>query len=388
MTKYTLFMIFLIVLVRCHSDADKIQFTSNELIEFEKIKVDFNAPKFKWGYLNKEGALSIKDKYDDLREFSEGKAAYNSDGLWGYLNIDGSIFLPARYRTVETYSEERAVVQDLNNKYHLIDHNGDIISDSMQYEKVNKFLDGKALIKDSQRYGYIDKHGVLVIEMDYEYATDYIGGLAIVTQNRKQGMIDTDGFIVIPLKYDKIWPVKYGMIRYKVNDKFGYIDFESKKEVFKTFSSATDFQYDHAVIDNGNKYLLIDKSGKTTHLPYSLVDHGGEGKWIYALGASFGFLNNDGSILCSPNYDLVMRYREDRAGFAINGIWGYLDEKGKIIIPPKYPIVWDFVGGHARMIGQRGFGFINKDGDDILPSAYMEVRDFSEGLARIQVYRK
>jgi hypothetical protein len=387
MTKYTLFMIFLIVLLGCNSDVNEAQFGGNELIEFEKIKADFNAPEFKWGYLNKEGALVIEDKYDDLREFNEGKAAFNLNGLWGYLNKDGSIFLPARYKTVQEYSEEMAVVQDLNNKYHLIDNNGVIISDSIKYEKINKFLNGRALIKDSQRYGYIDKDGELAIDMDYEYATDFIDGLAIVTKNRKQGMIDINGSSIIPIKYDKIWPQKSGMIRYKYKGKFGYIDFSTKNEVFNSFNSATDFQDAHAVVNNGNTYLLIDKSGKTIQLPYNLVDTGGEGKWMYAINASYGFLNNDGAVLCPPNYDLVMRYRADRAGFAIDDIWGYLDESGQIIISPKYPLVWDFIDGYARMIGRTGIGFINKNGDDILPPAYMEVRDFSEGLARIQVYR-
>ena len=387
MTRDTLFMIFLIVLLGCNSDVNEVQFSGNELIEFEKITADFKAPEFKWGYLNKEGSLAIADKYDDLREFNEGKAAFNMNGLWGYLNKDGSIFLPARYKTVEEYSEERAVVQDLNNKYHLIDNNGVIISDSIPYEKINKYLNGRALIKDSQRYGYIDRQGELAIAMDYEYATDFIDGLAIVTKNRKQGMIDINGSFMIPIKYDKLWPVKSGMIRYRNNNKFGYIDFKSKNEVFSTFSSATDFQDAHAVVNNGNNYLLIDKTGRTIHLPYTLVDTGGEGKWIYALNASYGFLDNDGVVLCPPNFDLVMRYREERAGFALNDVWGYLDEDGKIVIPPKYPLVWDFIDGYARMIGGTGFGFINKNGDDILPSAYMEVRDFSEGLARIQVYR-
>ena len=177
------------------------------------------------------------------------------------------------------------------------------------------------------------------------------------------------------------------MIRFKNDNKYGFIDYQTKKEVLKNYNSATDFQKNHAVVNDGDKYLIIDKSGISKSLPYPLVDNGGEGKWMYAVDAGFGFLNNDGSVLCPPSYDLLMRYREDRAGFAINEVWGYLDETGQIVIQPSYPLVWDFKGGYARMIGKTGFGFINKKGEDILPAAYMEVRDFSEGLARIQVYR-
>ena len=387
MTRSIVFMIFLIGLLSCNSDTSNITFDGKERLEHAKTVADFKAPTYKWGYLNKNGELAITDAFDDLREFNEGKAAYNIGGLWGYLNKDGSIFLEARYKTVEEYSEERAVVQDLNNKNHIIDENKKSIVDSLDYEKVNKYKFGRALVKDAQRYGYIDKNGSLTIDMDYEYATDFDDGLAIVTKNRKQGIIDTKGREVIPILYDKIWLPSSNMVRFKDKNRYGFIDFTSKEKVYSQFHSATNFQDNHAVVNNGNTYQLLQKSGTTKTLPYTLVDHGGEGKWMYALNASYGFLSNDGSVLCPANYDLVMRFREDRAGFAINDVWGYLDEKGEIIIPPKYPLVWDFVDGYARMIGRTGFGYIDKDGIDILPSRYMEVRDFSEGLARIQVYR-
>ncbi len=380
-------MIFLISLFSCNNDKSEVLFNGNELVEYRKITDDFEAPKYKWGYLNKNGELAISDRFDDLREFNEGKAAYNIGGLWGYLNKDGSVFLKARYRTVVEYSEGKAIVQDLNNRYHIIDENKEIVSDSLNYEKVNKLKSGRALVKDAQRYGYLDETGNVTIEMDYEYATDFFGGMAIVTKNRKQGIIDVNGQEIIPIQYDKIWLPKSNIIRYKDDNKYGFIDYDTKESVYSQYHSATDFQSDHAIVNNGDKYLVLSKSGKTKSLPYSLVDNGGEGKWMYALNASYGFLSNDGTVLCPANYDLVMRYKEDRAGFAINDIWGYLDEKGEIVIAPKYPLVWDFVDGYARMIGRTGFGYINKDGEDILPAQYMEIRDFSEGLARIQVYR-
>ena len=169
--------------------------------------------------------------------------------------------------------------------------------------------------------------------------------------------------------------------------KSGSVILSSKKEILSGFASATDFQHNYAIVNDGNNYILIDKSGKKKTLPYSYVDTGGDGKWIYTADAKFGFLQNDGEVLSLPQYDLLMRYREGRAGFAINDSWGYLDENGAIIVPAQYPLVWDFINGYARIIGKFGFGFIDKNGLEILPAQYMEVRDFSEGLARIQVYR-
>lgn len=381
------FMISLIFAIGCSSEGPNPLFEGNEALEFEKIMADYKSPEYKWGFLTEVGQLAIDDKYDDLREFSDGLSAMSINGLWGYVDKSGNETIPARFRTVKTFSEGIAVTQDLNGKFHLLTRNGEVIADSLEYDDVSKFEEDKSVVNRGYLFGFIDKDGKIAIEPTYESARAFDNGIAMVKQNGKFGFIDQNNKIQIPLQYDKIWYPNSGMIRYKKDGNFGYIALESKQEVKGKFSSATDFFGNNAVVNDGNNFYLLDKKGKKTILPYSYVDVGGEDRWIYAADARFGFLNNDGSVLCLPQYDLLMRYRDGRAGFAIDDGWGYLDETGSVIIPPKYPLVWDFVNGYARIISRYGFGFIDKSGREVHEPRYMEVRDFSEGLARIQVYR-
>jgi len=381
------FMISLIFVLGCSNDGPKPLFEGKEQKEYEKILADYESPKYKWGYLTEDGKLAVEDKYDDLREFNEGLAAMSTGGLWGFIDKFGRVMIPARYRTVKTYTEEIAVTQDLNGFFHLIKATGEHIGDSLKYDDVSKFQEGKSVVNRDYLFGFIDKEGKIAIEPTYESARAFSNGIAMVQKNEKYGFINHNNKEILPLKYDKIWYPVDDMVRFKKDGKYGYINLISKREVYNGFASATDFQQGRAVINDGNNFLLLDKKGKKTPLPYSYVDIGGEGKWIYAADTRFGFLNNDGSVLCLPQYDLLMRYRDGRAGFAINDVWGYLDEAGSIIIPAQYPLVWDFINGYARIIGRYGFGFIDKNGTEVLAPRYMEVRDFSEGLARIQVYR-
>lgn len=381
------FMISLIFIIGCAADGPKPLFEGNEGKEYDKIVADYESPKYKWGYLTEDGFLAVEDKFDDLREFNDGLAAMSINGLWGYIDKSGNEIIPARYRTVKTYSEGVAVVQDLNGRFHLLNGTGSMIADSLEYDDMSKLQEGMSIVNRGYLFGFADKNGKIVIEPKYESARAFSNGLSLVQRDGKYGFIDHSNVVKIPIQYDKIWYPKDGFIRFKKDDKYGFIDVKRNIEMFKGFASATDFQGEHAVINDGNNFLLLNKNGKKKQLPYSHVDVGGDGKWIYAADARFGLLNNDGSVLCLPQYDLLMRFREGRAGFAIDDIWGYLDENGVVIIPPKYPLVWDFVNGHARIIGQYGFGFIDKNGMEVLPPRYMEVRDFSEGLARIQVYR-
>ena len=387
MTIRLAFMISLILILSCASEDPKPSFAGNEALEHEKIMTDYDSPKYKWGFLTEDGNLAIEDKYDDLREFNDGWSAYCINGLWGYVDKYGGTPIPARYRTVKTFSEGIAVTQDLNGLFHLLDKNGTIIADSLNFDDVSKFQEGKAVASRGSLYGFINREGNIEIEPTYESTRAFSEGIAMVEKNSKFGFIDQNNKILVPIHYDKIWYPKSGMIRFKRDGKFGFLELTSKKEKFRGFASATDFQEDIAIVNNGNTFLLLDKQGNKKQLPYSYVDTGGDGKWIYSADARFGFLNNDGSVLCLPQFDLLMRYRDGRAGFAVNDAWGYLDESGSIIIPAQYPLVWDFVNGYARIIGQNGFGFIDRNGMEVLPSRYMEVRDFSEGLARIQVYR-
>ncbi len=381
------FMISLIFAAGCAGEDPKSLFKGNEGKEYEKIVADYAGSEYKWGFLTEGGNLAVEDKYDDLREFNEGLSAASSKGLWGYIDKFGREIIPIRFRTVKTFSEGIAVAQDLNGRFHLLTRNGEVIADSLKYDDVGKFREGRSVVNRGYLFGYLNKAGKIAIEPTYESARAFSDGLAMVQKNNEYGFIDYNNIEVVPIQYDKIWYPTDGMIRFKKDGKLGFIDLKSKKEVFNGFASATNFQGDYSVVNDGNNFLLLDKNGKKKVLPYRYVDIGGDNKWIYSTDDRFGFLNNDGSVLCLPQYDLLMRYREGRAGFAIDDVWGYLDESGFIIIPAKYPLVWDFMNGYARIIGRNGFGFINRNGTEVLPPGYMEVRDFSEGLARIQVYR-
>lgn len=381
------FMISLMLLTGCKED-NKPVFESGEAESYDRITADFSPPEHKWGFLTEDGKLAIEDKYDDLREFNDGLAAMCINGLWGYLDKTGKEVIPARYKTVKTYSEGIAVVQDLNDKFHLLNEAGVPISDTLDFQGVGKFSEGLSPVDKSFLFGYINKEGRVVIEPIYNSAKAFRNGLAIVQKGGKYGMINTKNEEVLPFEYEKIWHPQSGMIRFKKDGKYGFIDDQSKAISFSGFATATDFQQDYAVANLGDNYILLDKAGNKKSLPFGHVDMGGEGKWIYQADDHFGFLHNDGTVLTLPQFDLLMRYQEGRAGYAIDDNWGYLDEEGSAIIPAQYPLVWDFVNGHARIIGRYGFGFIDRSGNIVDAPKYMEVRDYSEGLARIQVYRR
>ena len=45
----------------------------------------------KWGYIDKNGNIAIKPKFDYAEGFQEGRARIVLYGKWGYIDKDGNI---------------------------------------------------------------------------------------------------------------------------------------------------------------------------------------------------------------------------------------------------------------------------------------------------------
>jgi exopolysaccharide biosynthesis protein len=55
----------------------------------------------KWGFMNKTGKPVIKEQYDAVFAFDDGKARVKWNGKWGLIGKDGKYLLPAQYDDIE-----------------------------------------------------------------------------------------------------------------------------------------------------------------------------------------------------------------------------------------------------------------------------------------------
>ena len=371
----------------CKEETPDTEFVGKEAEYYKQLKLDHEAPKYKWGYFSDKGKLVIRDLYDDNRDFSNGYAAVQKGGLWGMIDQKGKTSIPIRFKTITPCQCDRIVAQDLVDTYHIFSCSGILIKDSLNYATIYPYTSDRARISNGQKVGFLDKYGEVMIPIELEDASDMNDKYAVVSSGFEKALIDVNGLKIIKGNYDKIWHPRNGYIRYKRGNAYGFVDVLSKEEIEGLYDYATDYNQDYALVQKKGKYALLNREGMLTQLPYSYVDIGGEGKWIYASENKFGFLKNNGDVLSLPQYDLLHRYAENRAVFSSNSVWGYLNEDGKMYIPPRYPLAWDFKNGYARTIDKNGFGFINKEGEDPFVVRFLEVRDFHEGLARVQIYR-
>lgn len=117
-----------------------------------------------------------------------------------------------------------------------------------EYDAVNRFTDGLAVVQKSGKWGCIDMAGTEVIPFDYDetFSFDNVNGYAIIKKNGKYGVIDYSGTEVIKPQFEEIRCFK--------NDDKGAVT---------TLDGSTPPVYDESIlsVEKDSKWGCYDLSG-------------------------------------------------------------------------------------------------------------------------------
>jgi hypothetical protein len=76
-----------------------------------------------------------------------------------------------------------------------------------KYDDLGGFMDGLALVKKNNKYGYINKEGKIVIPFQYDDASSFRNNIAIVQQDHYLSVINTQGKILFD--FPRIYKSRY-----------------------------------------------------------------------------------------------------------------------------------------------------------------------------------
>ncbi|MCP4437801.1 MAG: WG repeat-containing protein [Aureispira sp.] len=128
----------------------------------------------KYGYQKVDGKWFVRPKWEDAREFVEGKAAVKKGGKWGFLDKNGDKWIKPTYYKVRDFSSGFAAVKP-NKNWEYITYTGVVaFSYSMDFDEIiwaGDFHNEVALIraskfrdKEAKYYSLIDKKGKFIKE--------------------------------------------------------------------------------------------------------------------------------------------------------------------------------------------------------------------------------
>ena len=333
--------------------------------------------------------IPMPDGVTDISAFKGGLAAVTIDGKTGFINRLGKLVLkpildfPANEIALPSEGMRMVVVDSL---FTFVDSTGKIIRQP-GFEYALDFFEGRALVSNRGRYGYINRGGTLVIPMKYDVGWSFSEGLALVgTADRKDiklSLIDTSGNIIFDVPYKLLNPrftggmtffgiEKDGTRKYGFIDQTGRVVIEPVYDMVEEVVSSNSKDFGKVLaykVKRGEFWGLV--SGKIRVEPaFSNISPFHEGMAVASsdTGANqkFGYINSRGMWVITPEYDGANDFSHGlaavRKGPLIGGNWGYVNAKGEMIIEPQFRYAYNFLGNIAMVQKDNKKAIIDKTG--------------------------
>jgi hypothetical protein len=214
-----------------------------------------------------------------------------------------------------------------------------------RFDKVRRFSEGLALIWIGKKAGYVDRTGKLVIEPQFDTPRDmemrkggpprdpfaqfyFVEGRAVVLQGDKYGYVDRTGKLVIPARFKDAQPFAAGWASVTLEDgSCGFVDRQGK------FAAARPQQGQPGSVEQPDQQL-----------PKGLLKFSADRKW--------GFKDLSGKVVVEPQFDYAGSTCEGLTMVSKDKRWGWVNASGKLIFPAfrnSFRTVWCASGsGPAR----------------------------------------
>ena len=200
----------------------------------------------KYGYINETGRMVIDPVFDQGNPFRDDRALVRAKQRFGYINPDGVVVIDTIFDEALSFTERCAEVSYQGSRY-LIDTEGDILSE-LAYDSHYSISEGllcvnlggrnveieehgfKQLVTEGGRWGYVDRHGSLVLSPKYLHAMPFSDGLAHVGHRRARRSAPKllhrpcRGRECLPLPYDHCGQFREGFAVVEYDGKEGYIN--------------------------------------------------------------------------------------------------------------------------------------------------------------------
>lgn len=310
--------------------------TNSSMLKLFPVKIGDS-----FGYINREGKISINPQFKEATIFREGLALVKSstdDPKWGFINEEGKYIISPVYNQATVFSDGLAWVVAENESPTAIDKQGNIKFSMVEAVEVNIFKEGLA------SFAILD---------NYE---------------KKWGFVDKTGKIVITPQFAEVGIFSEGQCSFKNSDrKWGYIDKKGNITINPQFDVADNYINGNAVVKTGGKSGVINAKGLYTVNPIYKSVMNDRNICLTELDGKWGWCDIEGKTIINNQFKEAYLFLEnDLAPVKIGNKFGYINKEGKIVINPQFETALSFNGNLAMVETSNKIGFINNEGKYII----------------------
>lgn len=262
-----------------------------------------------------------------------------------------------------------------------------------QFQEATIFVDGLALVKQSEKYGYINDDGKFEINPIYEEGTIFSEGKAFARLNDNEIVcIDNKGKSLFVLTdVEKVSNFSQGKAAVCKDSKWGYIDKTGKVVIQYQFVYVGMFNEDRAfVINDEGKNGFINEDGKITiNNIYTYASSFNSGlALVKNEDSKYGFIDKDGKVVIPFQYDDALPFQNGLAAIKKNGKWGYVDRSSNLVIKCIYDVAYPFSDKCASVEKDKKYYYIDKTGNEVNSKKYQFALPYNNGLGIAKVKDK
>jgi hypothetical protein len=319
--------------------------------------------------------------------------------LWNKkdYSLEGLAKVVINYDYIENFHDGLAMVTK-GDKIGFIDKMGNevipCVYDPLEMDVNLNFSNGLALVYKDDKLFYINKKGEKAFPFNYAWTSGFSEGYAIVEKDGKYGFIDTTGKEIVPCIYDYVNDFSDGMAAVIKGNKYGYIDTKGNViipitlDVLNEINNAYAFHEGLVQIAKNGKIGFIDKSGnEVIPCQFDNAFDFSEGLAIICMGEKYGYIDTKGNVVIPCEYEYAYDFAEGLAPVKKDGKNVIINKSGEVVFTIVNDIFPRFCDGLARISKNDGSnilsGFINTKGNEVIPCVYSCWNDFSEGLVAV-----
>jgi hypothetical protein len=244
-----------------------------------------------------------------------------------------------------------------------------------EYDWVDVFHEGRALVRSGGVYGYVDTAGRLIAKPQYNVAGHFMRGFAQVDIGGRSGLIDLEGRTVLEPRFGFVIPFTDQV--FWASEGRAVSDGPPGTEQFNFDSPVVTVDgYTRRYIGGSGKWGLVDRSGSWLRPPeFSSVrffDRDNTTLMLVKADSGWGVIRPDGSWQIEPKFQQLGQIVNGLAIARLDGRWGFVDAAGQIRIEPKYDYTFGFAAsaklGAARVNNR--FGLIDRSGAWVVDPMY------------------
>jgi hypothetical protein len=251
------------------------------------------------------------------------------------------------------------------------------------YESVEKFKEGLAIVSKNDLYGAINKKGDLVIAIKYDELYDFNEGVAIVGANEKYGLVNISGEEILKIEYDDVSEMKEGLAKAEKEGLFGFYDKNGFEKIEAIYDDVSDFDGDLVIVSKEGKYGIIDRFGVVV-MDFQFNNLIIYNEVLYAAESEdgWGIITIKQDTILDFEMDLIEPVHQELAYFEYDGEFGFLNDNGRIAIEADYTVFADdknlcyFKNEHALIRSGDKYGLINQKGKKVIPTIFSGIGYF------------